>query len=795
MIKNLLLLFLLIITAADAQVHTLSGLVLDSETLQPLPSATLRIIGGTKGTVTNSAGQFRLSLQSQRYEVAVSYLGYQSDTVSVEMSSDQFRAVRLLPNAIELSGVTVTDEDPAYEIIRRAVESKKKWMAQLRTFEGKAFTRTQIRTDSSIAAITESYSTLYWTRDDSIREVITQQKQTGNIPAGMFASRAGEVVNFNDDRIKMGGFVFIGPTAPNAFDYYDYRLLSTRKMDDFEVYTIRIEPRSKITPLFKGTISIAERSYAVMEVDVMPNEAFNQPFVNVRHSRYRQSFRLFENKFWLMSGFRFDGLFKISIAGIALPSFGIERDLVIYEYAVNPQFADTIKQLKKLTVDSSATLFDSTFWSANAILPLTQEQDSAYRTLDSTQSLAKKFAPTGPGLALLGFVAGGIGMAEVWFTRVEGLHLGVNPSFRDVVKGLDVRASLGYGFADRQWKYGAGATYSFGGDSTARSGIGFANIILPTRPYSISLDVYDKHKFFPEPLLPGLLLNSLSALFEKEDVHDYYRVIGGSSTLTAAPNRHVSGTVTVLSERHLSVYQNTNYSIINRHKQYPFQPAIAEGRMNSLTVSATYSTAQIFSFEKEALSITAKAEHSSALIGSDFEFTKLSGKLRGKFATMLKEETVFPPTFGFQISASVTPGHLPPQRYSELYSRFETFAGYGSLKGLKRRQFYGDSYLSFTADHNFRKMLFAPLGIQWLMESNLELILEGNAARSWLSGRELRSPLFPVRDSGGWYYEASIGLSNVLDLFRIDLTRRLTAPTDWVVSLTISDFLAGLFAL
>jgi hypothetical protein len=114
------------------------------------------------------------------------------------------------------------------------------------------------------------------------------------------------------------------------------------------------------------------------------------------------------------------------------------------------------------------------------------------------------------------------------------------------------------------------------------------------------------------------------------------------------------------------------------------------------------------------------------------------------------------------------------------------------LKGLNRREFYGDRFIAFTMDHNFRRVLFAPFDIQWLMESNLELIVEANASRSWFSGNERRTPFFPARDSHGWYTEASIGISNILDLFRFDVTRRFTSPAEWTYTLSVSDFIMGL---
>ncbi len=794
--KNILLFIpLFFLQFLFGQVHVLSGIVLDAESMQPLPSATLRILGTSKGTITNSAGQFRFSLPSGTYRIAASYLGYQSETTVVEMHADQFRAAKLQPNAIQLSGVTVTDEDPAYEIIRRAIESKKRWMTQLQTFEGKAFNRVQIRTDSSIAAITEAYSTLYWNRDDSLREVITQKKQTGNLPKTFQASRVGEIVNFNDDRIKQGGYTFIGPTSPNAFDYYDYKLLSTRKMDDYEVYKIELLPRSKIMPLFKGIISIAERSYAVMDVEVRPNEAFTQLFVETKDARYRQTFRLFENKFWLPANFRFDGSFNIQVMGLTFPAFGIERDVVVYDYTINPLFADSIRLLNKFSVDSSATRYDSVFWSSNGILPLTQEQDSAYRTLDSTQTLEKKFAPKGAGALLFDLSGNSFGYIDAWFNRVEGFHFGISRSFRDVIENIDLRGGIGYGFSEKRWTIETGGTFYFGDEQSASTSSGFANVSLSQKKYAVSVDLYDKQIYYPLPIVRGRLLNSFAALLLKDDVHDYYRAIGSTASLAFAFSGKARCIFSAMTERQLTVYQTTNFSLLKKGSSYAVQPSIVNGRMNSVKLSFNKGSTGIFGLAKDAFLISGTTEHSSEAIGSDFNFTIFSGKVRVKLATMVKEETVFPPTLGFQIAGAVATGHLPPQRYAELYSRFETFAGYGTLKGLPRRQYYGDSYLAFTVDHNFRRLLFAPLGIQWLMESNLEVIVEANAARSWLSHNAIRIPFFPARDSRGWYYEASIGVSNLFDLLRFDVTRRFSSPADWSATLTVSDFLMGLLSM
>jgi Family of unknown function (DUF5686)/CarboxypepD_reg-like domain len=295
------------LTASAQPSFIIRGKVVDAANDELLPSATIRFVGTSQGTITNAQGEFRYTIRDSSMTLVVSYVGYTSDTLTIDNRSSRNILIRLQPNAILVAEMIVTGEDPAYEIIRAAIEGKKKWMKRLTSYEGKAFNRLVIRAQDSIAAITEAYSTLYWRSDDSLREIITQQKQTGNLPKSMQAVRVGNVINFNDDEITMGGFRFTGPTSPDAFDFYDYKLHSTRKMDNFDVYEIEVIPKSHIDPLFKGTIAIAERSYAVIEADLEPNEAYEQPFFHFLKLHYKQSFRLFNNTVWLPVHYRSEG--------------------------------------------------------------------------------------------------------------------------------------------------------------------------------------------------------------------------------------------------------------------------------------------------------------------------------------------------------------------------------------------------------------------------------------------------------------------------------------------------------
>ena len=218
-------------------------------------------------------------------------------------------------------------------------------MGALKTFQCEAYSRITINIDTAIGAITESYLTLYWRANDSLREVVRQKRQTKNLAMGDIVNRIGQVTNFNDDTIITGGFKFIGPTSPDAFSFYDYKLLKTRSMDGMDVYDIEVIPRSRIRPLFRGKISIAERSYAVIDVDFQPNEAYAIPFLKNVSFHYLQQFRLYENRFWMPVDYRVQGKASVNVVGFSLLKFSFLRSVVMSDYTINPDFADSVARI------------------------------------------------------------------------------------------------------------------------------------------------------------------------------------------------------------------------------------------------------------------------------------------------------------------------------------------------------------------------------------------------------------------------------------------------------------------
>lgn len=72
---------------AQAQTYSLSGMITDDATGEPLIGAT--ITAGDKGTVTDFDGTFTLDLASGQQEITFSYVGYNPKTMSLDMTKNQ----------------------------------------------------------------------------------------------------------------------------------------------------------------------------------------------------------------------------------------------------------------------------------------------------------------------------------------------------------------------------------------------------------------------------------------------------------------------------------------------------------------------------------------------------------------------------------------------------------------------------------------------------------------------------------------------------------------------------------
>ena len=756
--------------AFGTEQHILTGTVTDAATGEALAAANIRILGTSRGTITNAQGRYTLTLDAGTFRLLVSSLAYRPDTVAINLTANAIRDIPLMPSEITLPEVVVTSEDPAIEIIRRAIANKRRWIDRLTSYEMDAFTRQVLKRDTAIAMITESYTKGFWQQGDTLREVVKQKRQTANIAAAQNFASVGKILNFNEDEIRFLGYTFIGPTATHALDYYDYRLLRTHSAQGRDVYDIRMIPRTRTVPLFVGTVSIANDSYALVGVDVQPNEAFTIPFVKDKYLRYRQQFGLYERDYWLPADIRIDGAFSISVLGMSFPKFVLAQTSVITNYAVNVPIPDSIFHKPRLTIDSSATKIDTPFWASNPVLPLNAQEAHAYQSIDSTQKLEAQFRPSGVTVALAGdsgVAASLMNYADLSFNRAEGFHVGAHASFDSLSSTLTAHAGLAYGFSDRAVKYQAGGTLF----TSSRRHLG------------VGVEVYRRMANREDEGFYGPLANSFSALLDKNDYRDYYRTEGWRTFITTTPLALLKCELSFIDELQQSAPKRTDFSILYPSRRYRDNPSIAEGMLRSLRFDVHVGPGPVPLDLIARNSLDISVEHSSHSVArSDFDFSRYSA-VASLAITTFGSSYLFKHQLRIHAAAGTSTGMLPEQRVFDVETQSSGYAPFGVMRAMGVKEFAGTSYVAFNVEQNFRTIPFLALGIPFLYNNNLEFLLHGGAAQTWKAG-----PL-PLHTSDGWYYEVGFGIGRIFDILRADFTWRLTAPTGFAFSLGVATVL------
>ena len=98
---------LLNVALLSGQSYTLSGNVTDVSTGEDLLFATVAVVGTVKAAATNQYGFYALTLPAGRHTIRFSYIGYESDTITVDLTENSHLDISLKTSSIALREVKV----------------------------------------------------------------------------------------------------------------------------------------------------------------------------------------------------------------------------------------------------------------------------------------------------------------------------------------------------------------------------------------------------------------------------------------------------------------------------------------------------------------------------------------------------------------------------------------------------------------------------------------------------------------------------------------------------------------
>jgi hypothetical protein len=749
--KRYLLFFLIACAplAATAQT-TLTGVVRDANSNEPLTAATVQVAGTFRGTVSNSDGQFEITVPSFPAILYIRFIGYDTDTLRLESAPAGELAIRLRPSEVRLREIVITGDDPALDIMRRVIENKREWRADLFSYQAEAYTRQRLETDTSIVSISESLSDAYWDVKRGTREVIRYKQQTSNIdPSSNFAA-ATFIPNLYDDNITISGFELVGPTHPDALDFYHFKLDGFRQQDGTTVFDILISPKRRLQPTFVGRISVLDDVFAMIFADVKPSESVRfPPPIQEFGLHYIQQFSNYGTQFWLPVDVRIEGTIGIGFPGLRFPPFKFNQQSRLDNYVLNMGLPDSLFQnTRRLTVDSLSVAQGNLNPRIGMAIPLDSRERQAYETVDSTMTIEKAFRPTGP---LARFVNANDGDDEpsapksglakymsgispdLYYNTVTGAHLGIGYEPEFLKLPVDVLVGGGYNTAAEKAFYNASLaekkrqplmwsiSYSYGIESAYRG------------------SMYPQWMTSAVPLITG---------------NDYYRAY--TSERVEAGITYRSGRGIPVRDRRRSSSFRPEYGVrLIQDRAVAFETIRA--------VRATFSTegnGAPFGITGQE-NIRIDIEHADKRFASDLTYTRYHIEIDHRFETWLRRRFL-PNVLDVKLIAGTATGTLPAYKTHVVDGSLSVFTPFGGLRTLRSAAYEANDILALHWEHHFRTVPFEWIGWDAVVDKGIGVIVFGSSAQTWRPNRA--------------HHEVGASVSGLFSVMRVDLAYRLDQP-------------------
>lgn len=578
--KITLLALITLLTLNITYADVITGQIVDSKTKESVVSASVRLLGTSKGTYANREGIFKLPGVNKGDKLKFTAIGYQSETVVI--SDESNLNIKLVPESVKMSEATVTDEIAVEEIIKRAVANKEANQKKIKTVEQSLFSKVKVELGGALYEfenplpgtgdkelerdlweniIAETYSKSYKDFEKKIsKDVIIKRRNTANFKPEYNLISLSSFVNFYADEIGINNTRFTSPLSEDALDEYEFKLISRELYDDKFIYVIEFISVSNVYPGFVGTMSILEESYELTYIKAKPTSDDLIEFIS--NIEFEEKFEKMNSDYWYPTLLNTTGQLKVELlAGMFDFTATASAMTVVEDLKINQPLPDSIYKNPERRVvaapdaDSAAT----EFWANSSLINTTDKEREIYT---KTDSLAKEFA------ALDSVREGSFKFdysPYLRLNRVDGFTIGISPML-EISRYFNPEFFGAYAITSDNWYFGAKAKSRL--LDYLQADIGFER---NTNPISVNNN-------------SDILLSSATSLFVR-DYYDWYlsdRVDGGLNfrydnlTLRASYRNEL-----------ISNIPNNNPKLISQYK-WRENRVIDEGRYEQYGIAAAY---------------------------------------------------------------------------------------------------------------------------------------------------------------------------------------------------------------
>lgn len=376
----------------------IEGKIVDAETGEPIPFASIGIMGTSKGTSSNLNGQFTLTTTGPA-SLKITCVGYESKEIN---STSNVLLIQLKPSATQLSQVVIFNKPVNAEKIayKAFVNIRKNYID--RPFLQKFFYRHYCKDDSVYGRLIEAfvdvwkekgYRTLQHKAGDEEQIRVTQIRRSldntkmaqGHEPISVKNILQADVVGYQtSQKSKHVSFYTDVSNLKTDFESYIFEFKGITTYDGEDVYQINYtykkdsalttSGRHLILTEINGTLYITTHTHAIVKTEEIKKYGAN----HIRTSTY---YRKYNDRYYPYHLIR-DGANPNAAHSFHIDLTSVEIQTNSFEKFVGHEQGR--EELLKIT-------YDSIFWNNNAILKTTPLELGIIRDLGKGNSLDKQF--------------------------------------------------------------------------------------------------------------------------------------------------------------------------------------------------------------------------------------------------------------------------------------------------------------------------------------------------------------------------------------------------------------------
>lgn len=799
--KQLIYIFILCFQVVGFSQQTIvSGTVSDAGTGEKLPYVSVRFVDSKIGTLTDSAGGFKIETYYATDSLRFTFSGFVSQTVAIKKDVSSVLDIRLNILTDDLAEIVILtpDEFPSTRLHKRMVANKPiNNKEKLNSYEYDLYSKIQFDLnnlddkfgqngvvkrldlimdylDSTSTGenylpliLSENFSNFYFKNNPKIKkELIQATKITGidNLQINQFLGDMYLDVNVYDNVIDVFNKSFISPTSPIARSYYKFFLEDSTFIDNDWCYKLRFLPKRSGDLTFQGEMWIHDTTYAIKLIKASIASDANLNYIQDLYLEHR--FDQVEKEVWMLKEEKLIADIKLmqktKVYGIYARKNSTRSNYVINSTRPS-EFYTTGNAIQ---VMDSAKIRPESYWQSVRTEQLTKQQEGIVDMVDSLNSLPffqtlknlTYFSTT--GYYPVGKLEYGSAFTLVSFNQVEKFRTAFAlRTSNNFSKRLELGGRIAYGFGDERFKYGLTTRF---------------NITPKKRGMMTAYYTYDIEQIGQSPTAA-----SMGSTF--------------ATVLSTAP----FDKLTFVKKTGISLEKDIKKDVVifSAFDWKEFTPlGLANYLKNNPTTGLVDTIGNIRTAEFTARFRWTKDEE---FLSGQFDRTSL----RSVFPILSLQAIIGVKGIGgsqynyqkleFQLEHNTQVGIFGRMRYGAIagyifgntaYPLLKVHEGNQSLwlltsafNKLNFLEFISDRYVGAFIENHWEGLLFDRIPINKKLK--WRLLTTGRVAYGALSARheqEMLIPTFVKRFGNVPYIESSIGIENILKALRVDLVWRMT---------------------